>query len=262
MSSSQARMLEILNLFGDFKVEIRPEDVENALQCSRATAYRYLKSLSYAGMLVSTGGGAFVLGPKIIELDRLIRRNDPVLTTTRPYLERLSIELNVGVMLCSYYGDQVLLADAVWADSDGQPDYERGRPMSMFSGAMAKVILANVTPYQLRKLMLNHAAQIQAAGLGSDWKSFSSSMQKIRRERTCVTQSEVVKGLVGVAAPIFDSDERVIGSITLAIKSLRWEKGTEQDRFKQTISNAAFEITKKLSDLGAHQSGKSIKSDC
>lgn len=253
MKSSQAKMLEILNLFSDVKVDIRPEDVEVKLLCSRATAYRYLKSLSYAGMLVSTGGGAYVLGPKIIELERLIRRNDPLLTTARPYLEKLSLQLNVGVMLCSYYGDRVLLADAVWVETEDQPDYERGRPMSMFSGAMAKVILANVTPYQLRKLMLNHAVHIQASGLGSDWKAFSTNMQKIRREGTCVTHSEVVKGLVGVAAPIFDPDDRVVGSITLAIKSSRWDKEGQMDRFRQTISLAAQTITEELSILRSKQ---------
>lgn len=249
--SSQDKMLGILSLFSDDKVEIGSDDIVATLQCSRATAYRYLKALADTGVLSSASGGAFVLGPRVIELDRLIRRNDPLLTSARPVMEALNTDLNVSVMLCSYYGDQVLCTDSIW--TGGRMDYERGRPMSMFAGAMAKVILANVSPYQLRSLMLDHSEEIRKAGLGASWKEFNSNMQRIRRERTCVTHAEVVPGLTGVAAPIFDPEKRVLGSITLVVND--GQRAEVSEAFlRSRIADAAERIGEGLSGLRSRKS--------
>jgi DNA-binding IclR family transcriptional regulator len=246
--SSQDKMLGILSVFRDDKVEIGHDDVVAALQCSRATAYRYLKALADTGLLSSASVGVYVLGPRVIELDRLIRRNDPLLTAARPVMEALNTNLNVSVMLCSHYGSQVLCTDSIWAQGAEQVDYERGRPMSMFAGAMAKVILANVSPYQLRRLMLHHSEEIRNAGLGASWKEFNANMQRIRRAHTWVTQAEVVPGLTGVAAPIFDPEKRVLGSITLVVGD--GQKAEVSEAFMRSrIADAAERIGKNLAAL-------------
>jgi len=252
--SSQDKMLGILSLFSDAKVEIGHDDVACTLGCSRATAYRYLKALADTGVLASVSGGAYVLGPRIIELDRLIRRNDPLLTTARPAMESLSAELQASVMLCSYYGDQVLCTDSIWTQASERMDYERGRPMSMFAGAMAKVILANVSPYQLRSLMLHHAEEIRRAGLGENWKEFNANMQRIRRERTCVTHAEVVPGLTGVAAPIFDPEKKVLGSITLVVSEKQLTAASES-LLRTRVADAAERIGEGLSALRSRSLG-------
>ncbi len=68
--STPDRMLSILDLFRDDTIAVFQEDVMEHLECSRATAYRYLKSLTESGLPASTAGGAYVLGSRIIELDR------------------------------------------------------------------------------------------------------------------------------------------------------------------------------------------------
>lgn len=255
--SSQDKMLGILSLFSDDKVEIGHDDVVATMGCSRATAYRYLKALADTGVLASVSGAAYVLGPRVIELDRLIRRNDPLLTTARPVMEALSAGLQVSVMLCSYYGNQVLCTDSIWTEAGGRTDYERGRPMSMFAGAMAKVILANVSSYQLRSLMLHHAEAIRAAGLGEDWKAFNATMQRIRKERTCVTHAEVVPGLTGVAAPIFDPDRKVIGSITLVV-SVGQMSSVSESALRSQVADAAERIGEGIAALRSPTRGMPV----
>ena len=53
-------MLSILDLFRDDTTAAFQEDVMEHLECSRATAYRYLKSLTESGLLAPTSGGAYV----------------------------------------------------------------------------------------------------------------------------------------------------------------------------------------------------------
>lgn len=56
--STPDRMLSILDLFRDDTTAAFQEDVMAHLECSRATAYRYLKSLTESGLLAPTAGGA------------------------------------------------------------------------------------------------------------------------------------------------------------------------------------------------------------
>ena len=78
--SSFANGLRILDLFMEGRISVHVDDVVKMLASSKATAYRYLGFLCDAGLLSPTSGGTYVLGPRIIELDRLMRISDPLLT--------------------------------------------------------------------------------------------------------------------------------------------------------------------------------------
>lgn len=221
--SSLDRMLTILDLFDESLMSIQLDHAVQATGASKATAYRYIQSLCNRGLLAPAAGGSYVLGPRIIELDRLVRKMDPLLSSASTLIRAASVELNINIMLCSFYGDKVMCADLAWPDRSVEEIYERGRPMPLFRGAMAKIILANLTPYQLRSIMLWHGEAIREAGLGDDWEDFRSRMTKLRRAGFCVSRAEVFPGLIGVSAPIFDAEQRVLGSVVLIIPEPRYD---------------------------------------
>ena len=61
--SSLERMLAILDLFDDGSMVVTADDVARAFDCSRATAYRYLKCLSDAGLLSVSYQEGYGVGP-------------------------------------------------------------------------------------------------------------------------------------------------------------------------------------------------------
>lgn len=240
--SSFANGLGILCLFDEGRISIHLEDVVKLLGASRATAYRYLGALSDAGLLSPTSGGTYVLGPRIIELDRLMRISDPLLTAGRRVMQEVSARTGLNMLLSSYYHDSIMCVDIAWPDYSIPPNYERGRPMSLFRGAMAKVILAHLSPYQLRNMALQHAEEIRAAGLGSDWKSFRAQMAALCKDGYSVTKAELMPGSVGVAAPVFDAEGKILGSITFAVPRTRFE-ASDLEELRQWIVDAATKIT-------------------
>lgn len=221
--SSLDKMLRILGLFAEERTGIGIDDVMALSQASRATAYRYLQALTEAGLLAPATGGTYGIGPRVIELDHLMRMTDPLLTQAAGPMRKLSAELHANVMLCSYYGDKVMCVDLVWPDRTVEQAYERGRPMPMFKGAMAKTILAHLPPYHLRNIQNWHAEAIEAAGLGGNWKEFRATMARLRKAGVVVTRSEVVMGLVGLGAPLLAADQRILGSLVLAIPERRYD---------------------------------------
>lgn len=252
--NSLDKMLSILNLFDETSATITHEDVERYTGASRSTAYRYLQSLVDAGLIAQVASGAYGLGARILVLARLQRQSDRLLAAARPVMEAVSFRLGLNMILSRYHGNRVICSDISWPDRSILPIYEQGRPLPLFYGAMAKVIMANLTPYQLRNLMLQNADKIREAGLGSDWKEFRSTMARLRRQKTCVTRAEIRPESVGVAAPIFDCDSRIVGSIAFAIPLEIFERIGE-DMPRDEIAAAAQHIMQGLSTAGTGDDG-------
>lgn len=243
--TSQDKMLSILDLFDSDRVYVLPEDVMQIVGVARATAYRYLQSLSNAGLLAPAAGGAYVLGSRVIELDRLMRMTDPFLTSASPVMHAVAAELGANFMLCSYYGDKVMCADLAWPDESLERLYERGRPMPMFRGAMAQVILSNLSHYQLRSMMLWHADEVAAAGLGANWDEFRTTMTRMRKDGCVVTHGEVIDDLVGIGAPIFDPENRVLGSLVMIMREADHARA-DAAQIRQQVIAAAERINENL----------------
>jgi DNA-binding IclR family transcriptional regulator len=94
--------------------------------------------------------------------------------------------------------------------------YERGRPMPLSRGSASKVILANMPARFLRSFYARHAEEMRER-LGSDWNEVRSRLREIRAQGVHVTQSELDPGMMGIAAPLFEPDGSVVGSISIVL---------------------------------------------
>ena len=80
----------MLDLFSEARPLWTPDELMQQLGYSRPTLYRQLKMLKDAGFLASARGGRFALGPRVVEMDYLARRTDPLVEIAAPYLASLT----------------------------------------------------------------------------------------------------------------------------------------------------------------------------
>jgi DNA-binding IclR family transcriptional regulator len=106
---------------------------------------------------------------------------------------------------------------------------------------MAPVILANLSPSQLRSIHSWNAEKIRDSGLGDTIEAFLARMAEIRNAGVTMSQSEVFEGLVGIAAPVRDSEERVLGSVVFVL-SVERLAAANTGELSQEIRNIAAEI--------------------
>jgi DNA-binding IclR family transcriptional regulator len=240
--SSLERMLGLLDLFTEERPTWSVERICARLGLTQATAYRYLKRLSRTGLLAPAGGSAYSLGPRIVQLDRQMRRTDPLLRHGVPVIVAARPELHGMFLLSRHYGDHVLCIHQEITDPTMASSMERGRPMALFHGAAPRVVLAHLPSYQLRNLMSRHAERIRAAGLGEDLDGFRRGLKAVRTEGTCVAVGEVDAENVGVAAPIFRAPGAVIGAISVATTTERFAR-EDHDRLRALARRIAGEIS-------------------
>jgi DNA-binding IclR family transcriptional regulator len=246
-ASSLTKMLSVLDLFTPTEPVRATNDIIETLEASRSTGYRYIKALTAAGLLSAVGNGYYVLGPRIIELDLQIRNTDPLLQAARGVLEQLVNATGHSALLCMLFRNSVLCIREHLAPLSPEILFSRGQSRPLFQGAISKVILANLPNHRLRSIYSRSQATISETGLGNSWDKFRNNLAKIRKDGHAMSFSEYHPGIVGAAAPVFNTDHNVIGSLGIG-----WSEEESRDvdinRAVISVKRAAREVTQRMTD--------------
>jgi len=245
-ANSLTKMLSIMDLFSSESPIWSTIEIIDALETSRSTGYRYIKALNTAGLLTAVGNGYYILGPRIIELDLQIRNTDPLLQAGKGVLEQLVEATGHSALLSMLFRNSVLCIKEHFAPLSPQNLFSRGQRRPLLKGAISKVILAHLPNHRLRSIYSRNPGGIVDAGLGSTWKEFRDALSKIRKEGIAITAGEFNPGVVGIAAPIFNSEHAILGSVGIAMSQ---EDVKDVDMAKATLAvkRAAREISQRMS---------------
>ncbi len=243
--TSLARMLSVLDLFSDQRLHWSAEDIGETLGVSLPTSYRYLKTLSDAGLLRRGSDAQFTLGPRIVVLDHFIRQADPVLQCGVPFMKELVAQTGFDCVLTSLHGDQLLDTHREYGSMPADLSYGRGRPRPLFKGGAAKVILAGLPTPQLHKLLDTHMDEVAASGLPTDWPSFRRCYSQIRKDGFYFSNGELESNLAAIAVPLQQASGTVIGALSLVTNVQRMAV-IDQSKLTPLIQRAAREISARL----------------
>jgi DNA-binding IclR family transcriptional regulator len=218
-SSRADRILAILDVFTEDRLEWTPEELMAQLGYSRPTLYRYLKSLRESGLLTSLPNAGFTLGPRVVEMDFLMRKSDVLVQNGRTHLVALSSRYPCSAQLVRWYGEKSLCVASECSTPNPISSYPRGRPMPLSRGAISRAIMANLPRHQLLKFVQTHATELSEVGLGQTIEEVLEALRGVRRAGVAVAYGEVTPGVVGVAAPIFDAGRTPIATLSITISA-------------------------------------------
>lgn len=240
-------MLTILDLFSEKKPIWTAEEIINEFEFSVPTGYRYVKELSNAGLLSRVKGGSYVIGPKIIKLDRQVRISDPVIKIGKPIMVNLVNLTGCEVLLSNIFNEEILVIHTETPENITlNLSYSRGKPHPLFRSSTSKIIIANLQRNDIIKLFESRQEEIAEAGLGSNWEEFKKNLSKLRRQGYCISHGELDAGLSAIAAPIF-SNNQVKGSLSLVLPTTRYSV-FNTDKLIEIIKESADRITNLISE--------------
>ena len=242
------RVLGLMDLFTLEKPAWTVDDLVRETGMARATAYRYVKALCNSGLLYSTVGNAYALGPRMVQYDRQIRLSDPLLKVGVPLVSAVRHRVKGVSILCSYYGDRVLTVYGETSDPSAHSRMnDRGCPFTLFRSAASRIILANLSTYQLKNLMLAHPREIAEAGLGESWAEFSGKLKEIARAGYYAQPGDIDPENYGIAAPIFRGPRAVIGSFCIG-RPLEKMSPRDRERLIGVVVDTAAKISQGLQE--------------
>lgn len=208
------RSIDIVRLFDQKRGEWTVKDMATELSSPVSTIYRNVRELAHAGFLEALPSARYCLGPAFVEFERRFRLTDPLVHLGSKFLQPLLNQASIPcvVVLARLYRDQVMCT--VSEQSDGvrfKTSYERGRPMPLLRGATSKVILAQLRPRRLERMLQTVESEADLP----DRESFLSELSSIRKRGHSITRGEVDKGLVGLAAPIVNARLGINASLSV-----------------------------------------------
>ena len=251
MSEEQAvnslkRGLAILEVFSEDRLEWTPEELMDRLGYSRPTLYRYLKALREAGLLSSTPSAGFTLGPKVVEMDFLLRKSDALILNGQEHLNNLTERYSCTALLVRRYGNRILCVASEQSAVRPRSSYPRGRPMPLARGAIARSLMAFLPRRHLLPLIESTIDDLRDIGLGSTVEEVHESLKRVRKAGYAVAFGEVTPGVVGIAAPVFDAGRSPLAAGCVTIAGPRVD-GNMIDVFSGHVRQAAAELTQSLS---------------
>ncbi|AXS41673.1 IclR family transcriptional regulator [Breoghania sp. L-A4] len=215
--TSLERVLAVLELFSEDRLEWTPEELMETLGYSRPTLYRYLKTLKEAGLLTSLPNAGFTLGPKVVEMDYLMRKSDALVLNGETSLKALSDRYPCSALLVRWYGDKILCVASTCSTPDPLSSYPRGRPMPLARGAISRAIMAFMPRRQLLPMIERNFEELQDIGLGDTIDAIRARIRQVKKAGYAVAYGEVTPGVVGVAAPVFDAAKIPIAAVCVTI---------------------------------------------
>jgi len=220
MPSSRSKMLSILDLFDKALPVWSADAICERLRCSTSSGYRYIRELCAAGLLTRISGGSYVLGPRIVQLELLMREIDPVAGIGQPLIADLVRQTGCDVLLANMYGDHIVNVLHERGVEHLPLSYDRGRPHPLFRGAPSKAILPFLPRSRALRLYNAHAPLVAESGMGRTWREFWQGLQQIRKKSYSESYGELDAGVIGLGAPVFNGDE-VMGSVSIGCSPAR-----------------------------------------
>jgi DNA-binding IclR family transcriptional regulator len=139
-------------------------------------------------------------------------------------------------LLCRRYRDKVLCVHQEQANVGFRSTYERGLALPLLRGAASRIILANLPAPKLARLYAPQPEAFAAAGLGDTLDEVRATLKRIRTDGYDVTTEQVTSGLSGIAAPLFDAQHNVLGSLSVTLQS----KALDPDDIKRIAERVMF----------------------
>ncbi len=248
VSGSGERILAILDLFSEDRPEWIPDEMMSRLGYSRPTLYRYLKTLKDAGYLVSLPQAGYTLGPRVTELDFLMRRSDPLIAASQPYLADLATRFGGSAFVVRWYGRKLLCVASEGPATGPRSGYPRGRPMPLGRGAISRAIVAFLPPRDRSALIDDFLEEFITSGIGATRNAVLDELKRVRREGVATAHGEVTPGIVGVAAPILAQDTSPVGALCVSGDETRFDTAMIET-LRYRIRRASREISDALSPL-------------
>lgn len=217
---SLARGLAVICTFDKNNAELTLSEVAARTGVTRATARRFLLTLTRLGY-VRTDGRLFSLTPRILELGYAYLSALSLPEVAEVHLEALVAEVGESSSVSVLDGDDVVYVARVPVSRIMTVSISVGTRFPAFATSMGRVLLAGLPDEDLdaylNKVVLD---QLTTRTVGTP-AALRTEISKVRAQGFSLVDQELEEGLRAVAAPIRDRAGRIVASLNISAHASR-----------------------------------------
>jgi DNA-binding IclR family transcriptional regulator len=252
------RVLMLLSCLVDHP-DASAQSLATRLNLPRSSVHRLLAMLRADGFADSEAGSSFRPGPELFRIAGRLAARMPYRKIAEPYLQALSAEFQETSILALLLREQLKM---YYAAKGSPPDpmrynIELGALEPLVWGATARVMLAHLSEDEIAAA-LKRREPSPARQLQPDETEVRKSLGRMRRDGYGITHGHRTLYTVGIAAPFFDGEGNVAGSLGFLIPEFRWAPA-RQDAVVRALADAAARMSRQLGYAGNEQSAPSVE---
>jgi DNA-binding IclR family transcriptional regulator len=249
LASTLLKGLDLLELIAA-RNEISVSEATQLTSQSRTACHRLLATLEAAKYVYKTDERRYRISMKLLNLAGQVNREIPIMQAAKPYLQFISAKFRETVNLGYWDGGKIIHLDKVESNEILTSDPRIGSEAMGHCTALGKVFFAFLDQSAREALLDRYQFTALTPNTITSRMEFMEELAKIREQGYALDEEELSLGLRCVAAPIFDSSNQIIGSLSISAPAARLNP-TVQEKAIIALRNAAKKLSK---DLGAQES--------
>jgi IclR family transcriptional regulator, pca regulon regulatory protein len=227
--------------------------VAEATGISRPTARRILLTLEAHGY-ARRNGRTFALTPRVLALGYAYLSSLNLTEIAQPHMERVVQRTHEGCSLATLDDTEVVYVTRVPTHRITSITLATGTRLPAHATSMGHVLLADLNTAELQRYLAKTDLRPLTAHTISRRDDLISRLELVRSQGYAIVNQELEQGLRSVAAPVKDSNGRVIAALALSSMTATTDEQTFREHHAVIIVDAAQQIS---GELGADFSSPS-----
>jgi DNA-binding IclR family transcriptional regulator len=236
------KALEVLDAVAAYGRPVRFTELLENSAYPKATLYRLLQTLTNQNLLAHDDGtGTYTLGLRLIRLAHSAWENASLAPIARPFIERLAAQSGESVHLAQLDNGQVIFVDKLKATDRFETLAQVGKVAPAYCTGVGKAMLAYLSPKRLDVVLRQQSFYPYTRASHRSAATLVPELETIRREGIAYDRQEHEDGIISIAAPIFISNGRVVGALSVATSIARHDLH-ELTAYKTSLLETADQI--------------------
>lgn len=227
------------------------QSLAQQLNLPRSSVHRLLAMLRANGYADNHADGGFGPGLELFRMAGRLGARMPYRKLAEPYLQALSAQFHETSILALLAREQLKMFYAAKGSPADPMRYniELGALEPLLWGATARIQLAYLSDAEIAAAIQRHERS-PARHLELDEAELRASLAQMRRAGHGITHAHRTLNAVGIAAPFFDGEGQVAGSIGFLVPEFRWAEAP-RDAMVQALRDAGRAMSRQLGHGGA-----------
>lgn len=238
--SALSKGFEILEAVAAERAGLAFSEVVDKTGFPKASVHRLLKELvDLSALSFDETSRRYAGGLLLASLGAHVTSNYDVRKTARPHLEALHSRTGSVATLGIRDGETGIYLDKIEpADFMIRLHSEIGKSFPLHCTAMGKVLLANSDAATIGKIARRKLKRYTANTI-TDGKALRSELDTVKNNGFAIDREEITRGLVCVAAPIYDLTDEVVAAVSCTVSSYDADDKLLQDLIRLVVDCAA-----------------------
>ncbi|NOU71598.1 helix-turn-helix domain-containing protein [Paenibacillus sp. LMG 31458] len=239
---SADRVLDIFELFAEV-MELNLNEISRRLDLPTSSVFKILQNLISRGYLEKDESRkTFRLGYKVFEIGAKYVQNTNLTTEFGQIAQHIVNEINEAVYLSIRNDNKILYIAEKQSTQLVRLVSHLGMQLPLHSTAMGKMILSGLNDKEIADLYPESQLGVLTEQTIDSLENLMAHIKEIRQENIAYSRGEAIQGIQCAAAPIYNSEKKIVAAMSISIPSTRWNEQI-WSRMKELVIEGAYKLS-------------------